>query len=112
VRPEARPHVTPLVAVWLDDTLFFVTGEDERKANNLTVLGRVADVYASKYDWHYEVHDGTFRETHGPDPSARNVSAARVVVFEVAPTTVFGYGRGETFSATRWRFSDSPPANA
>ena len=36
VRPEARPHVTPLVAVWLDDALYFVTGENERKAKNLT----------------------------------------------------------------------------
>ena len=36
VRPDARPHVTPLVAVWLDDALFFVTEETERKATNLT----------------------------------------------------------------------------
>ena len=32
VRPDGRPHVTPLVAVWLDDALYFSTGESERKA--------------------------------------------------------------------------------
>ena len=35
VRPEGRPHVTPLVAVWQDDALLFSTGEHERKAKNL-----------------------------------------------------------------------------
>jgi len=35
VRVDGRPHVTPLVAVWLDDTLHFATGADEQKAVNL-----------------------------------------------------------------------------
>jgi general stress protein 26 len=35
VRADGRPHLTPLVAVWLDDTLYFCTGEDEQKAVNL-----------------------------------------------------------------------------
>src|SRR5262245_43466180 len=35
VRPDGRPHVTPLIAVWLDDALYFTTGESERKAKNL-----------------------------------------------------------------------------
>src|SRR5205809_8017907 len=35
VRPDGRPHVTPLIAVWLDDTLYFCTGPEERKARNL-----------------------------------------------------------------------------
>jgi hypothetical protein len=142
VRPDAKPHVTPLVAVWLDDALFFVTGETERKATNLTYnphvvmttgcaafrdgfdiviegdavrvtedakLRRIADAYATKYDWLYEVRDGMFHEVHGPDRSSEGTSPARVLLFELKPTTVFGYGRGETFSATRWRFSDSPP---
>src|SRR4026207_2515240 len=36
VRPDGRPHVTPLVAVWLDDALYFCAGASERKAKNLT----------------------------------------------------------------------------
>jgi nitroimidazol reductase NimA-like FMN-containing flavoprotein (pyridoxamine 5'-phosphate oxidase superfamily) len=35
VRADGRPHVTPLVAVWLDDALHFTTGETEQKAVNL-----------------------------------------------------------------------------
>ena len=35
VRPDGRPHVTPLVSVWLDEALHFCTGPGERKARNL-----------------------------------------------------------------------------
>jgi len=35
VRSDGRPHVTPLVAVWLDDALFFTTGAKEQKGVNL-----------------------------------------------------------------------------
>jgi len=42
VRTDGRPHVTPLVAVWLDDALHFCTGQDEQKARNLAGNPRVA----------------------------------------------------------------------
>src|ERR1700733_3766190 len=32
VRPDGRPHVTPLLAVWHDDAMYFCTGPAERKA--------------------------------------------------------------------------------
>src|SRR3954452_24634983 len=35
VRPDGRPHVTPLPAVWADGALHFCTGPEERKAKNL-----------------------------------------------------------------------------
>jgi general stress protein 26 len=35
VRADGRPHVTPLVAVWLDETLYFSTGPAEQKALNI-----------------------------------------------------------------------------
>jgi hypothetical protein len=35
VRADGRPHVTPLVAVWLDGALHFTTGPAEQKAVNL-----------------------------------------------------------------------------
>jgi len=35
VRTDGRPHVTPLVAVWLDDALHFCTGAAEQKGRNL-----------------------------------------------------------------------------
>jgi general stress protein 26 len=129
VRPDGRPHVTPLVAAWLDDALYFCTGESERKAQNLArnahcvittgcntlnegldlvvegdavrvrdeaTLQRVADRYAAKYDppFHFTVRDGAFHGDGG------NVA----LVYEVAPTTAFGFGKGTSFSQTRWRF--------
>ena len=35
VRADGRPHVTPLVAVWLDGVIYFCTGPTEQKALNL-----------------------------------------------------------------------------
>jgi nitroimidazol reductase NimA-like FMN-containing flavoprotein (pyridoxamine 5'-phosphate oxidase superfamily) len=35
VRPDGRPHQTPLVAVWQDGALHFSTGTKEQKAVNL-----------------------------------------------------------------------------
>jgi hypothetical protein len=35
VRPDGRPHVTPVLAVWLDRAMYFTTGPEERKARNL-----------------------------------------------------------------------------
>ena len=42
VRPDGRPHVTPLPAVWLDDALYFCTGADEQKGKNLARNARCA----------------------------------------------------------------------
>ena len=131
VRPDGRPHVTPLLAVWLDDAMYFCTGPSERKAQNLTnnlhcvittgcnmlnagldlvvegdaiqvsdtaLLQRLADTYEVKYDgWHFTVHDGAFYGDGG-----------KAIVYEIAPATVFGFGKG-TFSQTRWRFSLRSP---
>jgi general stress protein 26 len=126
VRPDGRPHVTPLFAVWLDDAFYFCTGAGERKAKNLVgnarcvittgcnvvegvdvvvegeaarvhdeaLLGRLAAMWKSKYDWHWTVRDGAFL---GEEDTVAQV-------FEVAPRTAFGFGKGGTFSQTRWRF--------
>ena len=42
VRADGRPHVTPLVAVWHGDSMYFCTGEDEQKAVNLRSNQHVA----------------------------------------------------------------------
>jgi Pyridoxamine 5'-phosphate oxidase len=125
VRPDGRPHVTPLLSIWLDGALYFSTGPTERKAKNLihnahcvittgcnvlegidvvvegqavnvsdeAKLQRLADGYASKYGWHYTVRD---RALYG--------EGGRALVYEVAPTTAFGFGKGPSFSQTRWHF--------
>ena len=138
VRPDGRPHVTPLLALWLDGALYFSTGAEERKAKNIAnnahcilttgssalnqegldlvvegdavrvtdeaTLQRVADAYTAKYGsaWRYVVHEGALY--HAWEVESRGEEANAALVFEVAPTTAFGFGKGETFSQTRWRF--------
>jgi nitroimidazol reductase NimA-like FMN-containing flavoprotein (pyridoxamine 5'-phosphate oxidase superfamily) len=46
VRADGRPHVTPLVPVWLDDTVHFTTGPGEQKAVNLAGNPHPAKVLA------------------------------------------------------------------
>jgi nitroimidazol reductase NimA-like FMN-containing flavoprotein (pyridoxamine 5'-phosphate oxidase superfamily) len=42
VRGDGRPHVTPLVGVWVDDGFVFCTGPDEQKTRNLESGNAVA----------------------------------------------------------------------
>ncbi len=50
VRPDGRPHATPVVAVWADDALHFTTGEKEQKETNLRAGNRVL-LQAGRLDW-------------------------------------------------------------
>jgi hypothetical protein len=67
---------------------------DAATVSDEATLRRIADAYESKYgsDWRFEVRDGAFFGEGG-----------RALVYEAAPSTVFGFGKGE-FSQTRWRF--------
>ena len=47
VRPDGSPHVTPLLAVWLDGAIYFCTGPEERKARNLAGNPRCALITGS-----------------------------------------------------------------
>ena len=130
VRPDGRLHVTPLLAIWREGALYFCTGPNERKAKNLSSnrhcvlttgqntlngldlviegtadsvnvpaeLGRVAGTYESKYGSYFTAPDGMW---FGLGDAIRR---AEVLVYRVAPQTGFGFGKGETFSQTRWSF--------
>ena len=127
VRTDGRPHTTPLIALWNGDALYFTTGPEEQKARNLEgnphcslmtgandydkgldiivegVAARVTDdarlrelaaAYEDKYgpEWHFDVAGGGFHHEAGV-----------AYVFELAPVTAYGFGKGE-FSHTRYRF--------
>jgi nitroimidazol reductase NimA-like FMN-containing flavoprotein (pyridoxamine 5'-phosphate oxidase superfamily) len=131
VRPNGAPHVMPVLAVWVDGALFYCAGENTRKAKNLArdarcvvtvekepldlvlqgtavkvrdaaTLRRVADAYASIYDWHVTVRDGAFHDTEG----APTAGPPPYDVYEVTPTAAFGLGTDETVVPTRWRFGE------
>ena len=127
VRPDGRPHITPVIAVWRDRAMYFSTGPEEQKARNLqanphcalstgcndydsgmdvivegdavrvrdeALLRRLADDFEAKYGehWHFDIRDEAFQH-----------AAGTAHVFEVAPTRVYGFGRGP-FTHTRWTF--------
>jgi len=129
VRPDGRPHVTPLISVWLDGSAYFATGPDERKALNLAenphcvlttgcndmdggldvviegVAERVTDDgelqrIAEAYESKYG-EDWHFDVADGAFVGQGSTAAW---VFEVAPAKVLGFAKGKVFSQTRWIF--------
>ncbi len=128
VRPDGRPHSTPLVAVWLDDALHFCTGETEQKAHNLAAnpnvllttgdngwkrgLDVVVEGAAARVtddallgrlaeSWRAK-WDGQW-QFEARDGAFQHGDGGRALVFRVAPTKVLAFGKG-TFTHTRHRF--------
>ncbi|MFJ1709660.1 pyridoxamine 5'-phosphate oxidase family protein [Kitasatospora sp. NPDC088346] len=127
VRPDGRPHVTPLIAVWVDGALHFCTGRGERKAANLAgnphcVLTTGCNNLAGGLD--VVVEGEAVRLTEAASLGAVAEAYEReygsdwhfevrdgcfvsggdeILVFRVAPVTAFGFGKG-AYSQTRWRF--------
>jgi nitroimidazol reductase NimA-like FMN-containing flavoprotein (pyridoxamine 5'-phosphate oxidase superfamily) len=132
VRRGGKPHVVPLLAVWLDGALSFITGEGEQKVSNLadnpqvTVTTGCNDLEQG-LDVVVEgeasvVTDAARLDRLGDAYAAKYGEGWRVpgqegvLTYEVTPSKVFGFGRkdgkvgppagkGEMFSQTRWRFS-------
>ena len=130
VRPDGRPHVTPLLGVWLDGALYFCTGPDERKAKNLSENPHcVLTTGHSTLDGLDVVIEGTAKTTSDPAELGRvadtyeskygahfapdgtwsglgdAIRRAEALVYRVAPVTGFGFGKGNPYSQTRWGFS-------
>lgn len=128
VRPDGRPHITPLLAVWLDDALHFCTGKDERKRKNLAgnnrcILTTGCNLYSEGLDIIVEgraerIADDAalqgiadaYESKYGADwhfdvgDGAFVTEGHEAWVYRVAPETAFGYLRGDKGSQTRWRF--------
>ncbi|WP_166346283.1 pyridoxamine 5'-phosphate oxidase family protein [Phytoactinopolyspora limicola] len=126
--PDGRPHVVPVLAVWLEGAVYFATFRHSRKARNVarnngcvvTVPGHdvdlvlegtaelvrnaarlreVADLFPAKYPWWSPfVRGGEFY-----DPGDTGLNDPRHV-YGVEPARVFAFGKEAGFSATRWRF--------
>lgn len=128
VRPDGRPHVTPLLAVWAGDALYFSTGGHERKALNLATtaecvlttganalregLDIVVEGTATVVSDHdvlqrvadtYEAKYGSEWHFDVEDGQFRGAGGQSAIVFEVRPKVAFGFGKGE-YSQTRWVF--------
>jgi general stress protein 26 len=128
VRADGRPHVTPLVAVWLDDAIHFSTGADEQKAVNLaTNAHAILTTGCNHWDDGLDVVVEGDAKRVTDDAALRRLAdawtkkwdgrwqyevrngvflhdAGEALVFAVAPTKVLAFGKGQ-FTHTRHRFS-------
>jgi hypothetical protein len=127
-RPDGRPHLAGIGALWDDGTVYFVSGAGTRKSRNLVqnancsismalkgidlvfegvaervtddeTLRRIAKRYGDQ-GWPAVVTDGAF--TH--DYSAPSAGPPPWDLYSVRPATVFGVLSSEPGGATRWRF--------
>jgi len=128
VRADGRPHVTPLVAVWLDDAIHFCSGETEQKSMNLRNNPHVTLMTGcNRWDGGLDVvvegdairvtDEGTLRRLaeawatkwdgqwryEPQDGGFRNDMGDVVPVFAVRPVQVLAFAKG-TFGQTRHRF--------
>jgi hypothetical protein len=133
IRPDGRPHVAGVGAVWLDGDLYIVSGEHTRKSKNLaanpacsiavrlpgidlTLDGTAARVtdpdtlqqLAALYrqiGWPAEVDDAAHAFT-GPY-SAPSAGPPPWHLYRFAFHSVVGVASAEPHGATRWRFTRS-----
>jgi general stress protein 26 len=127
VRADGRPHMSPLVAVWLDGAIHFCTGADEQKAVNLRSNPQVLlTTGCNQWDRGLDVvlegeaiqaTDDTILERLADlwrskwdgrwQFEARDGrfhhEAGMALVFSVTPTKVLAFGKG-TFTQTRHGF--------
>ncbi|MGP3999661.1 pyridoxamine 5'-phosphate oxidase family protein [Streptomyces sp. 8N706] len=127
VRPDGRPHVTPLLSVWRNDALYFCTGPAERKAENIARnphctlttgcnsldegLDVVVEGDAERVSDDAELRRiaEAYESKYGSDwhfdvrDGVFHHQAGEALVYEVAPSTAFGFRKGD-YSQTRWRF--------
>ena len=129
--PSGRPHVRPVLAVWVDGLLYTTSTAASRKGRNLAAdprctvtarsdtmdmvlegsavrvtshdtLHRVAEAYRAKYDWPVTVTGEGFDAPY----AAPTAGPPPYQPYEITPATVFGFGTAEEFAGrtTRWTF--------
>ena len=130
VRDDGRPHVTPIVAAWADDAVWFSTGADEQKFANLCGNPRVVlTTGCNRWDKGLDVvvegtavrvtddavlsriaraftakWDGRWQFTARDGAFRGADGSGEAMVFSVAPVKVFAHAKGDPFGATKHRF--------
>ena len=133
VRADGRPHITPLVAVWLDDAVHFCTGADEQKGVNLRTNPHVILMTGcNQWDRGLDVvvegdavrvtddqqlerlaqawatkWDGQWQYEPGGGVFRHPDGPGEALVYRVESKKVLAFGKG-TFSHTRHRFGGGP----
>ncbi len=129
VRPDGRPHLAGVGALWVDGKIYFTSGPGTRKSRNLAenpscvvsvalsdldlviegtaarvtdevTLQRIAERYAAQ-GWRARASDGAITAEY----SAPSAGPPPWDVYAVTPATAFGVATAEPYGATRWRFA-------
>jgi hypothetical protein len=129
VRPDGRPHVAAVGALWIDETFYFTSGAGTRKSRNLAesnhcvisvalpgldlavegmatrvtdqpTLQRLAERYAAQ-GWSATVDNGAFTAEF----SAPSAGPPPWDLYQVMPTSAVGVATAEPWGATRWQFT-------
>jgi nitroimidazol reductase NimA-like FMN-containing flavoprotein (pyridoxamine 5'-phosphate oxidase superfamily) len=131
VHPSGRPHVRPVLSVWVDGAFHSSSAPSARKGRNLDddprctlsastddmdvvvegratwvrdedTLQRVADAYGEKYGWPVTVRDGAFDAPYG----APTAGPPPYAVYRIEPETAFAFATSDELAprTTRWRF--------
>jgi hypothetical protein len=127
-RPDGRPHVTGIGAIWFDDRFWFVSGPGTRKSRNLVenpnvaisvglpgldlvvegtaarvtdkaTLERVVAVFRDQ-GWPAEVEGDGFTAPF----NAPSAGPPPWHLYEVTAKTAYGVASDEPHGASRWRF--------
>jgi general stress protein 26 len=129
VRPDGRPHATPMVPVVHDGKVYFHTGTTEVKYANLRVNPHVL-VLAGDTAWDRGLDvvvegtavpvtddarllriaelyrsrwDGRWNLEVHDGALASKMPDTQIVVFEVTPGKAYGHAKGDPFSQTNYR---------
>jgi hypothetical protein len=128
VRPDGRPHLAGVGAIWDEGRVYIVSGPGTRKSRNLAenpscavamsfdgmdlviegtvervtdaaTLERLAGRYADS-GWPAKVEEGAFTY----DYSAPSAGPPPWYLYSMTPTQAFAVASAEPHGATRWRF--------
>lgn len=128
VRPDGRPHVAGVGALWVDGRFYFTSGAGTRKSRNLaeradcvisvklpdldliiegaatkvtdgSTLQRLASLFDAQ-GWPATVEDGALIAPF----SAPSAGPPPWHLYEFTPKTAFGVATAEPFGASRWVF--------
>lgn len=123
--PSGKPHVMPVWGVWLNDAFFFSTGNQSRKARNLSVNARCS--VATDIDFKRRPKKGDIKDTIILEGEAELINDARIrkkfsaiyqdkyawdmegfdgPIYRVRPIVVFGFASKFNQTATRWKFDE------
>lgn len=119
-RPDGRPHAMPVWGVWLNDTFYFATAKNSRKAKNLAANPSVSVHTESGDDAviiegiveevldqaEFDAFTAATAEKYPGMPSEAEPDPVNIL-YAVRPRVVFAW-REKDFpnSATRWRFTN------